>query len=79
MVETFVSIGKPVHVGRVNSMGFVRYCESVGVKSIDGTGWMRARGRQFHDFLNYFNGEVQLGLPTDNESVFWVPETVQGR
>jgi hypothetical protein len=66
MVETFVSIGKPVHVGRVNSIGFVRYCESVGVKSIDGTGWMRARGRQFHDFLNYFNGEVQLGLPTDN-------------
>ncbi len=65
MVEPFVSTGKPVHVGRVNSIGFVKYCESVGVNSIDGTGWMRARGKQYYDFLNYFNGEVQLGLPTN--------------
>jgi len=51
---------RPVHVGRVNSLGFLKYCESVGVASIDGTGWMRARGKQYHDFINYFNGEKQL-------------------
>ena len=66
MVEPFVATGRPVHVGRVNGIGFVRYCESVGVKSVDGTGFMRARGSTFWNFINYFNGEKQLGLPTNN-------------
>jgi hypothetical protein len=63
-IEPYIGM-RPVHVGRVNSIGFVKYCESIGVSSIDGTGWMRARGKQYNDFINYFNGEVQLGLPTD--------------
>jgi hypothetical protein len=63
-IEQFIG-GRPVHVGRVNSIGFVKYCESIGVSSIDGTGWMRARDKKYYDFLNYFNGEVQLGLPTN--------------
>jgi hypothetical protein len=56
---------RPVHVGRVNAMHFVKYCESLGVTSIDGTGWMRARDKKYYDFMHYFNGEVQLGLPTN--------------
>jgi len=64
-IEPYIGM-RPVHVGRVNSIGFVKYCESIGVASIDGTGWMRARGKQYNDFINYFNGEVQLGLPTNN-------------
>jgi hypothetical protein len=62
-IEQYIGM-RPVHVGRVNSIGFVKYCESIGVASIDGTGWMRAKGKQYYDFINYFNGEVQLGLPT---------------
>lgn len=62
-IKYFIGL-RPVHVGRVNSLGFLKYCESIGVTSIDGTGWMRGRGKQYHDFMSQFNGEVQLGLPT---------------
>ena len=55
---------KPVHVGRVNSLWFLEYCESLGVASVDGTGWMRARGRQYFDFIEWFEGNHQIGLWT---------------
>ncbi|MHA2113700.1 MAG: hypothetical protein ACW98W_19745 [Candidatus Hodarchaeales archaeon] len=29
---------KPIHVGRVNSVSFAKYCEILGVDSVDGTG-----------------------------------------
>lgn len=53
---------RPVHVGRVNGIGRLKYCESLGVASIDGTGWMRARDKKFYDLLDYFKGERQLKL-----------------
>ena len=46
---------RPVHVGRVNSLWFLEYCESLGVTSVDGTGWMRARDKKFYDMLNWFD------------------------
>jgi len=55
---------KPVHVGRVNGIGRLKYCESLGVSSIDGTGWLRQRGKQFNDLMEYFKGEKQYGLFT---------------
>ena len=48
---------RPVHVGRVNGIGRLKYCESIGVASVDGTGWLRARGKQFNDIINYFKGQ----------------------
>lgn len=30
-----------VHIGRVNSLHRLRHCQACGVKSVDGTGWMR--------------------------------------
>jgi hypothetical protein len=51
--------GRPVHVGRVNGIGRLKYCESVGVTSVDGTGWLRQRSKQFYDFIEYFEGEKQ--------------------
>ncbi len=53
---------RPVHVGRVNGKGRLKYCESIGVSSVDGTGWLRQRGKQFFDFMEYFNGEKQNAL-----------------
>ena len=53
---------RPVHVGRVNSIGAVKYLESIGVTSIDGTGWMRARDKKYYDFIEYFEGEKQCSL-----------------
>ena len=53
---------RPVHVGRVNGIGRLKYCESLGVASVDGTGWLRQRNKQFYDFLEYFEGESQCSL-----------------
>jgi hypothetical protein len=53
---------RPVHVGRVNGIGRLKYCESIGVGSVDGTGWMRARDKKYYDFLEYFKGEKQCSL-----------------
>lgn len=61
-IEYFVGNCRPVHVGRVNTIDRLRYCESLGVASVDGTGWFRARGKQYNDFLNYFKGDPQLCL-----------------
>jgi len=58
----WVKLGKPCHVGRVNSIGRLRYCESLGVTSVDGTGWMRARDAKFFDLMEYFEGEKQCRL-----------------
>ena len=66
-IRPYIGI-KPVHVGRVNSMNFLETCEQLGVASIDGTGWMRARDKKYYGFLSYLKGE-QLGLPTSKESV----------
>jgi hypothetical protein len=56
-IHRFIGLGKPVHVGRVNSLSRLRYCEGLGVDSVDGTGWMRARGKKFYDLLEWFAGE----------------------
>jgi hypothetical protein len=59
---------RPVHVGRVNGIGRLKYCESIGVTSVDGTGWLRARGKQFNDIMEYFNGQKQRELwPADQK------------
>ena len=43
--------GRRIHVGRVNEIHRVELCESLGVESVDGTGWMRGTsdGRQAKD------------------------------
>ena len=53
---------RPVHVGRVNSLWMLEYCQSLGVVSVDGTGWMRGKGRQYYDFINWFEGNPQMEL-----------------
>jgi len=53
---------RPVHVGRVNSLWMLEYCESIGVASVDGTGWMRARDKKYYDFINWFEGDPQRKL-----------------
>lgn len=56
-IHRFVGKGKPVHVGRVNGIGRLKYCESLGVDSIDGTGWMQFRDKAHYDLINWFSGE----------------------
>ena len=53
---------RPVHVGRVNSLWMLEYCQELGVASVDGTGWMRARDKKYYDFINWFEGNPQRKL-----------------
>ena len=64
-LHKFTNSGKPVHVGRVNGIGRLRYCEALGVKSVDGTGWMMFRDKKHYDLLDWLSGAgEQIGLPT---------------
>jgi len=58
-IEKFVNNGKPVHVGRVNSLARLQHCERLGVKSVDGTGWMMARDKKHYDLLDWFSGNFK--------------------
>ena len=60
-IHRFVGLGKPVHVGRVNGPGRFKYCESLGVDSVDGTGWMRAGYRQ-KQLICLLEGDKQCSL-----------------
>ena len=50
---------KPVHVGRVNSVGRAKYCESLGVKSVDGTRWWT---NNYKKLIGMFEVDRQRGL-----------------
>lgn len=58
-IHKFIGLGKPVHVGRVNSLSRLKYCQDLGVNSVDGTGWLRARDKKFHDLFEWFAGEYK--------------------
>ncbi len=58
-IHKFVGLGRPVHVGRVNTKRRLMYCEHLGVDSVDGTGWVRQRGKQFVDFVEWVTGESE--------------------
>ncbi len=47
-LEMWTSLGRKVHVGRVNEVHRLEQCERLNVASVDGTGWMRgtSEGRQ---------------------------------
>jgi hypothetical protein len=42
MLEKFIALGKPVHVGRVNNAQYLWRCYQLGVTSCDGSGWFRS-------------------------------------
>ena len=51
-----------IHVGRVNTIRTLLYCMSLGVESVDGTGWFRSPHRtdQLHKFFKMQSGEEPL-------------------
>jgi len=61
-IHKYAAMDIPCHVGRVNGKGRLDYCKDLGVVSVDGTGWLRQRGKQFYDFIEYFEGEKQCLL-----------------
>ncbi len=47
--------GKHVHMGRVNTRRRLRYAETIGVDSVDGTGWARWRNAHLDAGLRYLD------------------------
>lgn len=51
-----------VHVGRVNTYRRLRYCQSIGADSVDGTKWSRWRDASLPGCLELLSGGEQLAL-----------------
>jgi hypothetical protein len=54
-----------VHVGRVNTYRRLRYCQSIGADSVDGTKWSRFRDTYLPGCLELLSGGEQLALGTE--------------
>lgn len=53
-LKDILAIGKPVHVGRVNSKKYLWVCHDLGVTSCDGSGWFRGDQKQNQDLLEFW-------------------------
>lgn len=53
-----------VHVGRVNELRRLRTCESYGVESVDGTGWLREtqNGQKIQRLLRWLDNEPDSAI-----------------
>ena len=63
----WTAMGRRVHVGRVNEVDKLVLCESMGVESVDGTGWMRGTegGRQAKGLADWL--ERVAGAPNTRD------------
>lgn len=54
-LEMWASMGRRIHVGRVNEVKKLIICERLGIESVDGTGWMRGTdgGRQARELADW--------------------------
>jgi hypothetical protein len=62
IVATAKRRGLWVHVGRVNTVRRLRYCQSIGADSVDGTKWSRFRDTYLPGGLAFLAGGQQLRL-----------------
>lgn len=60
--KTAKARGMWVHVGRVNTMRRLRYCQSIGADSVDGTKWNRFKDAYLHQALSFLSGGDQMAL-----------------
>jgi len=58
----FNGVRKLLHIGRVTTLTRLKWAERIGADSVDGTGFFRAKGKQYSDFINWFMGDPQLCL-----------------
>lgn len=56
----FKNVRKKLHIGRVNTKKRLLWAKDLGADSIDGSGWMRARGEQYKDFIEYFESNSEI-------------------
>jgi hypothetical protein len=58
-IHNFMDLGRPVHVGRVNTINRFKYCESLGVQSVDGTGWVQYINKDHYFMLDWLSGNLK--------------------
>ena len=61
-VDQWAKSFRRVHVGRVNSLEKIMFCESLGIESVDGTGWMRGtieHSQQGKDLKQWIEGNAK--------------------
>jgi len=58
----FKGISEYLHIGRVSTNNRMLWAEKIGADSIDGTGFFRGRGKQYWDYIKYFEGDNQLKI-----------------
>jgi len=58
----FKGVRKILHIGRVTTLNRLIWAKEIGADSVDGTGFFRAQGKQYRDFINWFEGDQQLKL-----------------
>jgi hypothetical protein len=50
----FKDVAKLLHIGRVNTLGRLKWAEDIGADSVDGTGWFRGRDKKYYDMIEWF-------------------------
>jgi hypothetical protein len=58
----FKGVCEFLHIGRVNSLDKLEFCNDIGADSVDGTGWFRARDKKYYDMIRWFEGDEQQRL-----------------
>ena len=58
----FKGVRKLLHIGRVTTIGRLKWAEEIGADSVDGTGWFIAKNKQYIDFIKWFEGDQQIKL-----------------
>ena len=61
-IKTFCDAFPRVHVGRINTYKWVRYCHDAGAESCDGTGWFRGNKDQLAELERYLSEEAEFNM-----------------
>ena len=58
----FKGVAVLLHIGRVTTLGRLRWAKEIGADSVDGSGFFRGKGKQYYDFINWFEGDPQIKM-----------------
>jgi len=72
--DKFKGVAPFLHIGRVNTKKRLEWAESIGANSVDGTGWFRGRGKQYNDYIEWFErGGITMQETCGNCHYFYIP------
>lgn len=63
--EKFIGKTPWFHIGRVNTIKRINWAKRIGADSVDGTGFFRGKGKQYRDFLEYYEKVLYTSVNHD--------------